>query len=389
MIRLLVKKTIKDYENVNDKKVREKYGVLGGVLGIICNIILFVIKLVIGILMMNLAIISDAFNNFSDMGSSLVSIISAKLSNKKPDHEHPFGHGRFEYIASLAVSFLILFVGIELGISSFKKLFVKDYTMTFSWVLIGILSISILIKVWMFSYNHYLGKKINSSILKAAAMDSLSDSIVSLAIVLSTIAGYYLCPNFPLEGVLGIIVAILVIINGGKLAWETTGTLLGGKPDKETVDAIRNILVDESLVLGVHDLIVHDYGPGRKMASVHVEIDEDDNVVVAHEMIDALEKKVENELDIPLVIHMDPISTKCEEVKLLKKVIREFIATIDERLSIHDLRITKGEINSNVIFDLVVPFDLIEKEEKIIEQITQEVAKIDEKYSCVVNIDHE
>lgn len=389
MIKFLVKRTIKNSDDTDNPKVREKYGILGGVLGIICNTILFIIKIVIGALMGNIAIISDAFNNFSDMGSSIVSLISAKLSSKSPDHDHPFGHGRFEYIAALIVSFVIIFVGIQLGITSFQKLIGGESSSTFNWILIIILLISILIKLWMFSYNRYLSKKINSQVLKSASFDSLSDVAVSLAIVLSTIIGHYFCPDFPLDGVFGIIVGIIIVVNGVKLSIETINTLLGKSPDPETIIKIKDILQSDEKVLGIHDLLVHDYGPGRKIASVHAEVDENENIVDIHERIDELEKKVEKVLSIPIVIHMDPISTTSEEVMMLRLSIKEIISSLNKDLTFHDLRITQGEKNVNVIFDLVIPFKFADKKSIYVETIETYLKNIDPKYSCVINIDYE
>lgn len=393
MIKLLVKKFIKNHDDVNNVKVREEYGVLGGVLGIICNLILCVLKLVIGTIMMSSAIVSDAFNNLSDMGSSLVSTISAKLASKSPDKDHPFGHGRLEYIAALIVSFLIIFMGLEVMINSVETLIgvikgeiAVEYNL--NWVLTGILFASILIKVWMFFYNRYLGKKINSSVLKANSIDSISDAITSLIIVASTIVGTLWLPKFPLDSILSIIVGAIIAINGLKMAIETVGDLLGRPADLQTIEKIENLICSGEGVYGVHDLIVHDYGPGRKMASAHVEISDTANIVAAHEMIDELEVKAMKELKMPLVLHMDPISIDCPITNELRSIVREELAKLNPLLSFHDLRITKGENRINVIFDLVVPYDISKNETEYVNKLIAAIKKADNRYVAVIKIDH-
>lgn len=389
MIKLLAKKFIENSENVNNKEVRKSYGILSGVLGIICNILLFVVKITIGLIIKSVAVVSDAFNNLSDMGSSLIGIFSAKVSNKKPDKKHPYGHGRIEYIASLIVSFIIVFVGFQLLTSSFNKVIHNEVSVVFNIIPLIILAISVFIKIWMYFYNRYISKKINSQILKATAMDSLSDAITTLFIILSTFIGHYLLPKFPVDGVAGILVSIIIIINGIKLTLETINLLLGAAPTKELCENIEKIVLGGEYIIGVHDLIVHDYGPGRKMASIHAEIPDNANILLAHEVIDSLEKKVENELDIHLVIHMDPVSTNCEQTNKLREIISEILLTIHKDLSFHDLRITDGVNNVNVIFDLVIPFDMTNKEkDDIIEHISQKLKEIDNKYSTVINIDY-
>ena len=316
MIRLIVSKVIRDAENTQDKHVRERYGVLSGALGVLCNTLLFLTKLIIGVLMNSIAIISDAFNNFSDMGSSLVSIIGAKMSNKRPDKEHPFGHGRIEYISSFIISFLIMTVGLELAKSSVDKI-LHPQPVEFSWALTGILTLSILIKVWMFSYNRYLGRKINSTVLAATAKDSLNDVIATSAVIVSTVIGSFV--SFPVDGIIGLLVSVLVMYTGFGIAKETVGILLGTPPSKELVEKIRDEVLKNEEIKGIHDLIVHDYGPGRVMASLHAEVPDDINIVKIHEAIDETEQRIQRELGIEVVIHMDPIAQHCEETDRLKK----------------------------------------------------------------------
>lgn len=304
MIKLLIKFFIKDYDNVDDKKVREAYGVLSGVLGIICNLVLFILKLIIGILVNSIAIVSDAFNNISDLGSSIIAIYGAKLSNQPPDENHPHGHGRYEYIASLIVSFLIFAVGLETLKSSVKKI-INPETVNINPILIGILFSSILIKIWMFSYNRYIGKKINSSINKANAQDSLNDVMATTAVVIGTVLGQY--TSLPIDGILGFIISFIIIYSGFGIAKDSVSLLLGESADPELIKSIKELILENENVKGVHDLIIHDYGPNKIMASVHVEVSKEANIVDIHDEIDRIEQKIGRELDVDIVIHMDPI----------------------------------------------------------------------------------
>lgn len=304
MIKILIKTFVKDYNNTSDIKVREAYGTLAGIIGIICNMILFSTKLTIGFLMNSIAISSDAFNNLSDTGSSMVALIGAKLSGKDPDFEHPYGHGRFEYIASLIISFIIMLVGIELLKSSFDKV-LNPEPITFNPILIAILVLSILIKVWMFSYNRYIGHKIDSGVNRATASDSLNDVLATSAVVLTTLIGHVF--GLYLDGYAGVVVSLLIIYAGFQIAKDTVNVLLGMSPSEEVVEAINAIIKGNSNIVGVHDLKVHDYGPGRTVASVHTELSDQTNLVKAHSIIDGLEKKIFKELGIDIVIHVDPI----------------------------------------------------------------------------------
>lgn len=399
MIKLLVKKFIKNYEDTKNLKVREKYGVLGGVLGIICNLILFAIKLVIGILVNAIAVMSDAFNNLTDSFSSIVSIISAKLSNKKPDKDHPFGHGRIEYLATLIVAFIIVLVGFELLITSGEKLLVglnlidgtidKIASGQKLIVSIVILSCSLLVKIWMYSYNKYLGKKINSSVLLASSADSISDALTSAAIIIATLIGGLLLKDnyFYLDSIMGIIVSIIICINGLKIVFETIGDLLGKPASKEDMEQLEQIIMSDPQILGTHDLIIHDYGPGRKYASVHVEIDANSNIVRAHEIIDEIEQICYSKTNIELVIHMDPIDVNSPAVVKANEVIKNIVNQF-ENITYHDLRITDGENNINIIFDLVVPHEFNNDDLKeIISKIKKEAKNTNPLYTLVIKID--
>ena len=396
MIKILVKHFIKNYKDTKDTKVREQYGVLGGVLGIICNILLFAVKLFVGLLLNAISVISDAFNNLTDSFSSIVSIISAKLSNKKPDKDHPFGHGRIEYISTLIVSFIIVLVGFELLTSSIENLIngIKgDVTPlasgTMLYVSMGILAASLLVKLWMYSYNKYLGKMIDSSVLLASAADSISDVLTSFAIIVATLLGGLLLKNyyFYLDSAMGIIVAIIICINGLKIVLSTIGDLLGKPANKEELEALEKIILSSDKILGIHDLIIHDYGPGRKYASVHAEVDANSNIVEAHEIIDNIEQICYAQTSIELTIHMDPIDFSSENVKEANKVVDCVIKTYKD-ITYHDLRITNGEQNINVIFDLVIPHRYDNEQIKdIINNVKNSIKSINNKYSVVIKID--
>lgn len=304
MIKLLIKLFVKDFEAIDKTYVRESYGVLAGVLGVICNLILFVTKLMIGYFIGSIAITSDAFNNLSDTGSSLVAIIGAKLSSRDADNEHPYGHGRFEYVASLIISFIILLVGFELLKSSFNKVLHPSMVLM-SPITIVILSLTVIVKLWMYSYNHYIGKLIGSGVSLATATDSLNDVIATSAVIFTTIIGAWL--KIPLDGYAGIIVSLLIMYTGYGIAKETVNILLGMSPSEETVNKIMELLNSSESIQGAHDLNVHDYGPGRIIASVHAELSDQTDIVKAHTIIDGLEKRAKSELGIDLLIHVDPM----------------------------------------------------------------------------------
>jgi len=289
---------------VNDKKVRESYGVLSGTLGIICNVFLFVVKLVLGLFINSIAVISDAFNNLSDMGTSVITIFGAKLSSRPPDEEHPHGHGRYEYIASLVVSFIIFAVGLKLLSTSFNKI-LNPQKVLFNAVSVLILLISVLVKVWMFSYNRYIGKVINSSVNRAAALDSLNDVYATGGIILGMVIGSFTA--FPVDGIMGLVISVLIMYTGFKAAKDSVNLLLGALPDPEIIQRINELVLSGENIKGIHDLKIHDYGPGRITASIHAEVADNVNIVDIHSEIDKIEAKVKEELGIDMVIHMDPV----------------------------------------------------------------------------------
>ncbi|MBQ2824613.1 MAG: cation transporter [Oscillospiraceae bacterium] len=385
MIKLLIKAFVKDYEKTGDKKVRERYCVLGGAAGAVCNLILFGIKLAIGIAMNSIAVMSDAFNNLSDMGSCFVAVIGAKMAGRRPDREHPFGHGRIEYISSLIVAFMIMLVGFELLKTSFDKIRNPE-EMTFSVTMIIILAASLLVKFWMFCAYRYIGRTINSTVMLATAKDSINDVISTSAVIIATVIGNFL--PFKIDGIVGLVVAVYIMIGGFNLAKDTIDLLLGTKPSDELIKSIGGEVMRHREIVGMHDLIVHDYGPGRVFASVHAEVPDNADIVQAHEIIDRIERDVMDKMGVVLVIHMDPITVDNEFVNGLKQMVMETAAEIEPSCSIHDFRITDGEDRINVIFDIIMPdvFDPKSRESKVGE-LKKRVAEKDGRLCLVVTID--
>lgn len=386
LIRFLTKLFIKNYDNTSSPSVRAAYGVFGGILGVVCNIVLFAIKFVIGSIIGSIAIISDAFNNLSDIGSSLVTVIGSKMSNQRPDAEHPFGHGRIEYISSLIVSFIIITMGFELVKTSFSKI-LNPVAPEFNLVLMAILAISVAIKLWMYFAVKFLGKKVNSDVLLATSSDSLNDAIATSTVIVSVALCKFLPPV--IDGIAGLVVAVLICVSGVKLAWETIGTLLGTSPDTATAQRIADIIMSDEEILGIHDLIVHDYGPGRTLASVHAEVSSEKSAIMLHEIIDALEVKIMAETGIETVIHTDPILVNNDKINETREFVKNIIAEINPELGIHDFRMTDGESRINLIFDLEVPFHFSDEERKsALLLIKDRISREDERFACVIKIDN-
>ncbi|HOC08645.1 MAG TPA: cation diffusion facilitator family transporter [Bacillota bacterium] len=307
LIRAIIKAFIKNHRDTADASVREAYGVLSGVLGILCNLVLFITKLAVGLFIDSIAVVSDAFNNLSDLGSSLVTVFGAKLSSRPPDKEHPHGHGRFEYVASLAVAFIIFGVGLQILRSSVEKI-IAPKAVLFNPLSLGLLVGSILIKVWMYSYNKYIGRVINSGVNRAVARDSLNDALATGAVIAGTVLGRYV--DFPVDGLLGLVISLLIMYSGFSIAKDSVNLLLGAPPDPQLVDNICSMVLKGKNVKGVHDLIVHDYGPGRVTASIHAEVSHTLDIIDIHSEIDEIEQRIEDQLGINIVIHMDPVREK-------------------------------------------------------------------------------
>ena len=366
--------------------IREKYGVLGGILGIIRNLVLFVLKLVIGSIMGSMAITSDAFNNLSDTGSSVVSILGAKISNKQPDKDHPFGHGRFEYISSLVVSFIIMLVGFNLLTDSVDKI-LHPTEISFNPVAVIILVLSMSVKIWMFSFNRYLGKKIDSGVLMATSKDSINDVISTGAVIVATLIGHFTGINV-IDGIVSLVVSGIIMYAGFGIAKEVVGTLLGTAPDPELVKSLSDLICGHDEIIGIHDLIVHDYGPGRIIASVHAEVPDNGDIIHVHELIDDIEQDAMRDFGVILVIHMDPVCTNCEATEFLRQKTATIVSGINSEYTIHDFRITDGEHHKNLIFDVVVPAGTEEKEkEQIRKDIARAVAEYDSGLRCVITVD--
>ena len=387
MIRFLLSRFVYRRAHGDGMETRTQLTFFAGVLGILCNLFLFALKLVIGMLAGSVAITSDAFNNLSDAGSSLVAAISARLAGQKPDAEHPWGHGRLEYIASLIVSFLILFVGVELLRSSFSGLF-SAASPTFSPIALILLGASVLVKLWMWSYNRYIASLTDAAVLRAAAADSLGDALSSSVVILSAVVGMLLPIRIPLDAIMGMLVSLMILKCGWGIARETVDLLLGAPADKETTDALAEILMSGDGIIGYHDLLVHDYGPGRKFASVHAEIPDTADIRHAHEVVDALEVRMFRELGITAVIHTDPITVGNDFVDGLRQSVKEIIAAVNPALSMHDFRITDGENRINLIFDLLVPFSLTAEDSVCaVEEIRRRIGALDPRFRTVIKID--
>ena len=387
MITFLASLFIKDRRNYDSPAVRQAYGVLSGAVGIGLNILLFLGKWIAGTLSGSIAITADAFNNLSDAGSSIITLIGFRLSGQAPDPEHPFGHGRMEYISGLLVSVAILVMGFELIWSSFGKLRDPEPSESSALVL-GILLASILVKVYMFYYNRSLSKKLDSAAMKATSVDSLSDTVATTLVLIATVISKY--TGLILDGWFGILVGIFIVYTGGSTLKETIDLLIGQPPKKEFIDEIREIVLGHSLVYGVHDLIVHDYGPGRRMISLHAEVAVDGDIQDIHEQIDHIEHELQEKLNCSATIHMDPIVTDDKEVLEMKAKVEAMVQSLDEAFSMHDFRMVKGPTRTNLIFDVEVPRKTSLTDNEIMNRLKEQVHGLPgSKYFAVIQIDHE
>jgi cation diffusion facilitator family transporter len=380
----LVKKLIKNYQDLRNTKVREQYGKMSSIVGILVNVFLFMIKFTVGTLFHSVAVVADAVNNLSDAGSSVISLVSFKLSSKPADEKHPFGHERIEYIASSLVAVFILLLGVELLKTSFNKIFHPD-KIEFSLVVVGVLLFSIAAKLWLYRFNIALGKLIDSSMLKATAVDSFSDVLATSSVLLATIFSPLL--GFQLDGYVGIIVSVLIMISGINILKETLDSLLGQVPSGELVELIDSYVRKYDGVLGIHDLVVHNYGPRRYFASVHIEVDAKENILVSHDLIDNIERDIAQDLGIHLVIHLDPIITDDPFVNELRELTAEVVSGVDDSLSMHDFRVVKGVTHSNLIFDVVIPHQCKKSDSEVTTEITQKIKEKDKSLYTVITID--
>ena len=387
MITFLASLFIKDSKNYKEPSVRQAYGVLSGAVGIGLNILLFFGKWLAGTISGSIAIIADAFNNLSDAGSSIITLIGFRLSGQEPDPEHPFGHGRMEYISGLLVSVAILVMGFELIGSSIGNLRSPE-PIESSALVFGILIASILVKLYMFFYNHSLSKKIESAAMKATSVDSLSDTVATTLVLIATLISKY--TGLLLDGWFGILVGLFILYTGGSTLKETIDLLLGQPPKQEFIDEVKEIVLGHSMVHGVHDLIVHDYGPGRVMISLHAEVDVNGDIQDIHEQIDHIEHELQEKLHCSATIHMDPIVTDDKEVLAMKAKVEEMVHFLDESFSMHDFRMVRGSTRTNLIFDVEVPRKTSYTDNEIVNWLKERIHELPgSKYFAVIQIDHE
>lgn len=385
MITFLSKLLIKDYKNTSSPAVRKSYGMLCGTLGIILSLLLFAGKIFAGILSGSIAIVADALNNLSDAGSSVITLIGFYMAGQKPDSDHPFGHGRIEYLSGLFVSIAILFMAVELIRSSVLKI-IHPEVIKYSPVIVWILVFSVLIKVYMVFYNKKIGKKIKSTAICAAATDSMSDILATCVVLLSTLSAHFF--NLKIDGICGICVGLFILFAGIRAARDTISPLLGQPPDPELVEKIQNLVLRHQGIIGIHDLIVHNYGPGRLMISLHAEIPADSDIISMHDLIDNIERDLRNELQCEAVIHMDPVCINDRETINAKNAVGKIIHEIDSELTFHDFRIVKGPTHTNIIFDLVIPYKFKYSDEETTLLIEKKVKELNSNYFTVIDVDH-
>ncbi|MBP3925598.1 MAG: cation transporter [Clostridium sp.] len=385
MITWLVKHYIKNSEDVRDPKVRRRYGALCSMVGIGLNICLFAGKYLAGVLSGSIAVMADAFNNLSDAGSSLITLIGFKFAGMKPDKEHPFGHGRIEYLSGLAVAAAIILMGFELAKSSLTKILHPE-VVDASLLSMAILVVSVAVKLYMCFYNRRIGSRIDSAAMKATAMDSLSDATATSVVFLSVLIQKFAGIN--VDGWCGVLVAGFILYAGYNAAKDTLSPLLGQPPEPELIEEIKRITLSHPEIVGIHDLVVHDYGPGRLMISLHGEVPGNGNIVVLHDVIDQTEKELKEQLGCEAVIHMDPIETDNDSVGQMRQEVAQLVREIHPDISIHDFRMVTGPTHTNLIFDAVVPYHVKITDEEVVREIQKKVTEHWSNYFAVVSIDH-
>lgn len=385
MTEFLVNKFIKDSANIESTEVRTRYGMLASVVGIFCNVLLFSVKLAIGLILSSLAVTADAFNNLSDAASSIISFVGVKMAGKPADAEHPFGHGRIEYIAALIVSFLVIEVGFTFFKSSISKIMHPE-EITFDPVPFIILILSILVKLWMAFFNNKLGKRIDSKVMLATAADSLGDVITTSATVISIVICHFTSIN--IDAIAGLIVSGIVIWSGVSIAKDTLEPLIGQRVPSELYQKITDMVESYEGIVGAHDLIVHNYGPNRSMATIHAEVPNDVSIETSHEIIDRIERDAKKELNILLVIHMDPVEMRDEEVLELRDKTSHIVHALDPELHFHDFRVLKENEQKNLIFDLVVPDSYTEKDaNRVMHQLIALLHEMEKNVDCIITLD--
>ena len=384
MIEFLIRRFVPDWQQVQRTDVRERYGTLAAVVGILSNIFLCIIKGLIGLFSGSIAVTADAVNNLSDAGSSVITLLAFKIAGKPADEEHPYGHARMEYISGMAVSFIIILLGLELMGSSFEKILHPE-EVGVSALTYLVLIVSIAVKLWQGMFNRSLGKRISSEALQATAADSLNDVFSTGAVLLSTLV--YQFTAIPIDGWVGMLVAIFITVSGVKLIMETGSPLLGQAPDPQMVRELEEKITAYDGVIGIHDLQVHNYGPGRVFATVHAEVPANRDILVSHDIIDNIEREVGHEMNLNLVIHMDPVVTDDERLNQLHAQVQQIVVGIDSNLSMHDFRAVFGPTHTNLVFDVVVPPGFSLSDSELSRRIEQQVQTLG-SYFCVITVDH-
>ena len=384
LLNFILRRFVPNYEHTADTAVRRSYGTLAGITGIILNLLLFAGKLAAGLLAGAISVTADAFNNLTDAASSVVTLVGFRLAGQKPDADHPFGHGRIEYLAGLAVSLIILLVGVELGKSSIQKIIHPEETQL-SLLTAGILIVSVLVKLWMSWFNRGLGRRINSETLKAAATDSRSDAISTAAVLVGLVISRL--TSLPLDGWIGVLVALLILKAGFEAAKSTLDPLLGQAADPQVVKEIEDLILSHAQIIGIHDMIIHDYGPGRRMMSVHAEVPCDTDVLAVHDIIDHIEREIEERFSIQAVIHMDPIQVGDPVVDGLRELTARLAREIHPDITIHDFRITAGPLHTNLIFDMVVPYEASLSDEQVRTAMAEKLTAVSSNYYAVIDVD--
>lgn len=384
MTKMLLKLFVKNYENTKDPAVHSAIGKLAGVVGIICNCLLTLGKLITGIVVGSVSIVADAVNNISDAASSVVTLLGFRLAQQPADKDHPYGHARYEYLSGLIVSAMILVIGVELAKSSIDKI-INPVSLEISFVTILILVISILVKVWMSVFFKTLGKKIDSTTLIATSADSKNDVIATSAVLLGCLINFLF--NLNIDGYVGLIVAGFIIYSGIGIAKDTISPLLGKQADKEFIEQIEKLILSHNKILGIHDLLIHDYGPGQCYASVHVEMNAEEDPLACHDIIDDIEWELLEKMNVHLVIHYDPVIIDDEEQNKMYKMVKEIVSGINPEISVHDFRIVKGIKQSKLTFDLSVPYSMIKECNDIKQKINDEIFKAGKKYITVIRFD--
>lgn len=382
----LISRFIKDSENVTDPKVRQQYGYFSSIVGVCCNSALFAIKFILGTLSGSIAITADAFNNLSDVGSCIVTMLGFKMASKPADRDHPFGHGRVEYLSGLVIAVLIILVGVQFIQNAVERI-LHPSSVEYSTAILAGLILSIVVKFGMNRFNLHLSKKINSASLAASAADSISDVMATTVTLISVIAGQF--TTLPVDGIMGLVVSVMILKAGYDVARDTLTPLLGAKPDPELVQQIKQTILQYNGIIGVHDLIVHDYGPGRIFVTAHAEVPLSNDILYSHDVIDNAEREISKQFNLNIVLHMDPIQTNCAETNRIRMAVLQKVKEIDHRFSIHDFRLVTGVTHSNVIFDVVVPVDFPWDDSDIETEVVAKISELDPNYYGVITIDRD